>query len=42
MTVFQSRISPASDAYQTNRAEMLALVDRMRALEARAAAKFYG
>ncbi|MEX5562057.1 carboxyl transferase domain-containing protein [Pseudophaeobacter sp. 1A16562] len=39
MTVFQSRISPASDAYQTNRAEMLALVDRMRALEARAAAK---
>ncbi|MDE4273726.1 carboxyl transferase domain-containing protein [Phaeobacter gallaeciensis] len=39
MTVFQSRISPASDAYQTNRAEMLALVDRMRTLEARAAAK---
>lgn len=39
MTVFQSRISPASDAFQQNRAEMLALVDRMRTLEARAAAK---
>lgn len=39
MTVFQSRISPASDAFQANRADMLALVDRMRALEARAAAK---
>jgi geranyl-CoA carboxylase beta subunit len=39
MTVFQSRISPASDAFQANRADMLALVERMRALEARAAAK---
>ncbi len=39
MTVFQSRISPASDAFQQNRADMLALVERMRSLEARAAEK---
>jgi geranyl-CoA carboxylase beta subunit len=39
MTVFDSRIVPTSDGFVQNRADMLALVDRMRALEARAAAK---
>lgn len=39
MTAFQSRISPTSEAFQVNRADMLALVARMRALESRAAAK---
>ncbi|SET37512.1 acyl-CoA carboxylase subunit beta [Oceanicella actignis] len=38
MTVFRSRISPASAEFAANRADMLALVDRLRALEARAAA----
>ncbi len=35
--VFTSRIDTASDAFATNREQMLALVERMRALEARAA-----
>ena len=32
---FASRIVPGSDSYQTNRADMLALIDRLRTLEAR-------
>ncbi|WP_415220602.1 carboxyl transferase domain-containing protein, partial [Pseudophaeobacter arcticus] len=39
MKAFQSRISTGSDSYAQNRADMLAQVDRMRSLEARAAAK---
>ncbi|MCD9148284.1 acyl-CoA carboxylase subunit beta [Pseudophaeobacter flagellatus] len=39
MTAFHSKIKPTSDSFASNRAQMLALVDRMRALEARAAAK---
>ncbi|MCG8443266.1 MAG: acyl-CoA carboxylase subunit beta [Caulobacterales bacterium] len=38
MPVFKSRISTRSEAYQKNRADMLALVDQLRALEARAVA----
>ncbi|MEJ8827273.1 carboxyl transferase domain-containing protein [Variovorax humicola] len=37
MTPFQSRIHPASEAFQAQRAGMLALVDELRALEQRAA-----
>jgi geranyl-CoA carboxylase beta subunit len=36
--VFASRIDSSSETFQANRAEMLALVERMRALEARAEA----
>jgi len=36
VSAFQSRIQPRSESFQTNRADMLALVDRMRAFEARA------
>ena len=39
MREFQSRIDPDSDQFARNRADMLALVDRMRTLEARAQAK---
>ncbi len=39
MTVFDSRIVRTSADFVQNRTDMLALVDRMRALEARAAAK---
>lgn len=38
MPVFTSRIDPASEAYVTNRADMLALVDELRSLESRAVA----
>ena len=37
MTVFQSRIDPASDAFKTNRADMLALIGRMEELNGRGA-----
>ncbi|MBB3179305.1 acyl-CoA carboxylase subunit beta [Variovorax sp. Sphag1AA] len=37
MTPFQSRLHPASEAFQAQRAGMLALVDELRALEQRAA-----
>jgi geranyl-CoA carboxylase beta subunit len=37
MTPFETRIHPASEAFQTQRAGMLALVEEMRALERRAA-----
>jgi geranyl-CoA carboxylase beta subunit len=37
MTVFQTHIHPASEAFQTQRAGMLALVGELRALERRAA-----
>ena len=36
MTVFQSRVVTASDAFVANRSDMLALIERMRGLEARA------
>ncbi|HEX4108689.1 MAG TPA: carboxyl transferase domain-containing protein [Solirubrobacteraceae bacterium] len=36
MTVFRSRIDPASDGFRRNRADMLELVGRMRELEAQA------
>lgn len=39
MTAFQSKISPQSEGFAQNRSDMLALVDRMRELEGRAAAK---
>ncbi|MGR3760398.1 acyl-CoA carboxylase subunit beta [Roseobacteraceae bacterium NS-SX3] len=39
MNVFQSRIDPASESFARNREDMLALVEKIRALEARAAAK---
>lgn len=39
MSVFQSRLEPDSEGSARNRRDMLALVDRMRALEARAEAK---
>lgn len=39
MTEYQSRIDSAAPGFAQNRADMLALIDRMRALEARAAAK---
>ena len=39
MSVFQSRISSGSESFAQNRADMLAQVERMRDLEARAAAK---
>ena len=35
MAVIESTIAPGSDAYQANRAGMLALISRMRALEER-------
>jgi geranyl-CoA carboxylase beta subunit len=35
MTILESTIAPTSDAYKANRAGMLALIARMRALEAR-------
>ncbi|MGL4284894.1 MAG: carboxyl transferase domain-containing protein, partial [Phreatobacter sp.] len=38
MAVFASRIAPASPDFQLNRAQMLLLVDRLRALEERAVA----
>ncbi len=38
MTVFRSRISTGSETFAANRAEMLALVDRLREIEARAVA----
>jgi geranyl-CoA carboxylase beta subunit len=38
MTVFRSRVDPRGDAFAAHRAEMLALVDRLRAYEARAQA----
>jgi len=37
MTPFESRLHPASEAFQSQRAGMLALVDELRALEQRAA-----
>src|ERR1700680_3674332 len=39
MSTLESTISPTSDAYQANRAGMLALIARMRGLEARARAR---
>ena len=36
MPVFQSRVDPASEEFATNRDEMLALVDEVRALAQRA------
>ncbi|CUH99071.1 acyl-CoA carboxylase subunit beta [Leisingera aquaemixtae] len=39
MSEFQTKISPDSETFARNREDMLALVKRMRALEARAAAK---
>lgn len=39
MSVFQSKVDPTCDAFAQNRADMLALVERMRQLEARAVAK---
>jgi len=36
MTVFQSRTVPTSDVFSTNRTGMLALIEQMRGLEARA------
>ena len=38
MPVYQSRVSHASDSFQTNRAEMLASIEELRKLEARAEA----
>ena len=38
MPVFRSRISPGSEEFRANRAEMLALVERLRVWEARAEA----
>ncbi|MEM9010765.1 MAG: carboxyl transferase domain-containing protein [Pseudomonadota bacterium] len=38
MAAFTSRIAPQSEAFQQNRRDMLALVDQLRALEARAEA----
>ncbi|HKK37163.1 MAG TPA: carboxyl transferase domain-containing protein [Paracoccaceae bacterium] len=38
MPVHRSRLSPASETFRRNRADMLALVDELRALEARAPA----
>jgi geranyl-CoA carboxylase beta subunit len=37
MTVFQTRVNTQADHFRSNRAEMLALVERLRAYEARAA-----
>jgi geranyl-CoA carboxylase beta subunit len=37
MTPFESRLHPASEAFQAQRAGMLALIDDLRALERRAA-----
>ena len=39
MPVFQSAIDPASESFTDNRRDMLALVTRLREIEARAAAK---
>lgn len=39
MTAFETKISPGSETFAQNREDMLALVKRMRDLEARAAAK---
>ena len=39
MSVFESRVDPGSDSFARNRSDMLALVDKMRGLEARATAK---
>ena len=39
MPAIQSRLDPSSAAFQANRARMLALVERLRALEARTRAK---
>jgi geranyl-CoA carboxylase beta subunit len=38
MTVFQTRVVPSSAAFQKNRADMLAMVDKLKALNARAPA----
>ena len=38
MPVWRSRLSPSSEGFRRNRSDMLALVDRLRALEARAEA----
>jgi geranyl-CoA carboxylase beta subunit len=38
MSILESTVSPSSDAFQANRAGMLALIARMRGLEARARA----
>ncbi len=38
MTVFNSKINTSSDAFQKNRADMLSLVDKLQALNARAPA----
>src|ERR1700723_4570096 len=38
MAILESTIAPSSDAYKANRAGMLALISRMRALEERARA----
>lgn len=38
MSVFRSQIDPSSDAFRANRTDMLALVDKLRRAEARAAA----
>ena len=38
MAVFKSRVQPRSEAFASNRADMLALVERLRELEARAEA----
>ncbi|MHA6264563.1 acyl-CoA carboxylase subunit beta [Arenibacterium sp. CAU 1754] len=39
MSVFESKVDPESDSFARNRSDMLALVDKMRGLEARATAK---
>lgn len=39
MNVFQSNVDEAADGFAQNRADMLAMVDKMRRLEARASAK---
>ncbi len=38
MTTFKSRISPSSEAFKKNRADMLALIDKLRELNGRAPA----
>ena len=40
MAIIESTVSPSSEAFQTNRAGMLALIERMRMLEARGGANF--
>ncbi|MYJ70598.1 MAG: acyl-CoA carboxylase subunit beta, partial [Rhodospirillaceae bacterium] len=39
MTVFRSRIDPASEGFKANRADMLALIGRMEELNRRGAVR---